>query len=311
MFRPSSRRSAFTLIELLVVIAIIAILIGLLLPAVQKIREAANRMKCTNNLKQWGLGFHNYHDSNGKLPLGAVSSPLRQTWIPFMFPYIEQTGLANKYDFTKNFYESPNIDFNVYTGALCQKVPLYYCPSDRPGALATNSSPGYYRVRVNYAISWGNVTRSATTIPVPSSSFGIFGYDSQDNTANPRQTPFAAITDGLSNTALMSEILVGKGDDDVDNRGDMTNDDHAGPGFMTLNTPNSSVSDVNTCQTYTDPAMPCVNGGNRQMAARSRHTGGVNVLLADGSVRFAPKSISSGIWSALGTMSGGEPSSNF
>jgi len=306
------KRRAFTLIELLVVIAIIAILIGLLLPAIQKVREAASRLKCQNNLKQIGLALHNYHDTNGKLPLGATTSPNRHTFVPYLFPFIEQANLGARYDFTKHFYESPNIDFNAYTGVLCQKIPLYYCPSDHPGLLALSASAGYYRVRLNYVVCWGNVTRAASTIPVPAGSMGIFGYDSSDSTAKPRMTRFSDITDGLSNTLLMSEILMAKGEQDADNRGDVVNDDHAGPTFMTINTPNSSANDVNTCMNYNDPAMPCLNATTaRQMAARSRHPGGVNAVLADGSVRFFSNSIGSGVWSGLGSMAGGEVPGDF
>src|SRR5437660_4939753 len=134
--KNASVRRGFTLIELLVVIAIIAVLIGLLLPAVQKVREAANRMKCTNNLKQIGLALHNYHDANSKFPPGYVdgNTNVKLTpdsdvgpgwgWAAFLLPYIEQDNLYNQINFTKGVATGTNVQV--------AQVPLtiYQCPSD-------------------------------------------------------------------------------------------------------------------------------------------------------------------------------------
>jgi prepilin-type N-terminal cleavage/methylation domain-containing protein/prepilin-type processing-associated H-X9-DG protein len=299
------RRLGFTLIELLVVIAIIAILIGLLVPAVQKVREAAARTQCQNNLKQWGLATHTYHDATKKFPIGATSSP-RVTWVVFLWPYIEQAPLANQYgnplQANNHFYISPHINQNQTTGLCTQPVSLYYCPTDRPGALWQGDT--YWRARSNYVVNWGpNVPGAAP-----------FGWKTATGTNNPAINRMTSITDGTSNTLLMAEIIVAKNDTDWNAHGDFFNDDINLGGFLftTQVTPNSGtdVLSASGCTVNDDPIFaPCVAGatGAFQVAARSKHTGGVNAVFCDASVHFVSNSVSLATWQAMGTMAGNEP----
>src|SRR5262245_21520663 len=232
-FRPT-KRVGFTLIELLVVIAIIAILIGLLLPAVQKIREAANRMKCSNNLKQIGLAVHNYHDTMGFLPSAgsADGKPLSggpwpnsgegTNWLVHIMPYIEQGNIYSKLTFTgdsgwTNVPGSPTSsavnNVKIVTGTV---VSIFRCPSDPRAPLLQNGSnvPGGLQVmRPSYvAIAWavdrldqaGLFRETRLTTSGWSPDFGLTAWGGAIVPGFSNVT-LSTITDGTSNTALASE----------------------------------------------------------------------------------------------------------
>ena len=201
------RRSAFALIELLVVIAIIAILIGLLLPAVQKVREAAARMSCSNNLKQIGLAMHNYHDVNTHLPpLMGPGGCCWGTWTIPIMPYFEQDNLFRLYqnwggtDATGPRYSGvPNT-----TNVTSQRLKMFTCPNDtdrRPFGNLTNN---------NYAVSSGSggTSRNTGTINNVTVAGGMF-----DGVALARKIKLTDVTDGLTNTVMVGEVLQGEGSD--------------------------------------------------------------------------------------------------
>jgi prepilin-type N-terminal cleavage/methylation domain-containing protein/prepilin-type processing-associated H-X9-DG protein len=315
---PRGPCRAFTLIELLVVIAIIAILIGLLLPAVQKVREAAARLKCSNNLKQWALAMHNYQDANGRLPFGSTSnSPggvkpptVRQTWVMYVWPYVEQDNMARQNNYKSPFYNPPGTVWFTLNGLCGQHVPIYLCPSDN--GLIDQNVGQYQRTRGNYMVNWGNALyddlRAPPTGTAVSQNFGPF-FHIGGHRYTPGTVRITDVTDGTSNTLLLSESLIAKVATDSDWRGDVHNDDGVFR-FHTVLTPNSSAPDLISSRTYftpnNDPLMPVALGNPQRAAARSRHTGGVNAALCDGSVRFVSNSIGLNTWMAMGSMAGGE-----
>ncbi|MCE9566300.1 MAG: DUF1559 domain-containing protein [Planctomycetes bacterium] len=300
----------FTLIELLVVIAIIAILIGLLLPAVQKVREAAARMKCSNNLKQVAIGMHNYHSSYGQFPPGTLyaggqfpgyvfsANNNEMSWVTFLLPYLEQQALFAKVDYNRNMGE-PSPANGAFDNSLVAKtaLPTMVCPSDLP---ETSMVYGSW-TRGNYVANYGigpyvsvhtNPT-AANSVPGGQGPIGVNG-----------KLPIEQITDGSSNTALLSELIRSSGNDF---RGMMHYPE--GPLYMHNYTPNDLTPDLTRTGCTTIPVAPCTaahnawNDRNIILTARSRHVGGVNMALCDGSVRFVTNSVPSATWKALGTIS--------
>ncbi|MCL2119480.1 MAG: DUF1559 domain-containing protein [Planctomycetaceae bacterium] len=321
--KGKSNRLAFTLVELLVVIAIIGILIALLLPAVQAAREAARRMQCTNNLKQIALGLHNYHDAHKSLPNGARST---NTWAFCIWPFIEQGSLYAQVDWAWGMNQGENWKLGQ------AKIPSYLCPSDTP----TNPPegwPGFF----NYMCNTGNTGFNGGpggTIVSSTADFGVYvsGTTGKDyryapftvhaDAGHPTEAfNFSHMTDGLSNTLGNAEILTGKPGPGFDlSNISATESKHdlrgyvyhyCGTYFTTLYTPNTSQPDSiwggfdGYC--FSQPAMPCaVSSVGSFISARSRHTGGVNAALLDGSVSFFSNTISWDVWQALGTAQGGE-----
>lgn len=348
MSLPSSRRvavprSAFTLIELLVVIAIIAVLVGLLLPAVQKVREAASRTQCTNNIKQLTLACHNYQGVYASMPYGRKYDTWDSYgWIEQVFPFIEQNAVYNDlWTLPQQGYVNgtwPNYPCPLQSWgsdpalitARTTKIAVLHCPSDPGSPWNEMSSSVFSRMRGNYrgctgsGDMYGNATDSSAG-PWGVGVFAVIPGQSYDNNTALGVT-FADVADGASNTLLISEGLTpyvpGSGGYGGP-MGDILTGNMGGCLFSASQTPNSSVADqlFGPCpQNQGDPIyrQPCTSltGGsftwgipgaaNAQAAARSAHTGGVNAAMSDGSVRFFANGIDLATWRGMGTRAGGE-----
>ncbi len=313
-------RRGFTLIELLVVIAIIAVLIALLLPAVQAAREAARRAQCVNNLKQIGIAMHNYHNTTGSLPPGAKFDSYG-TWYHFILPYAEQVPLFNAFNFNGCPSCSPSLQYSdpENTTVAYSWISFFQCPSDTPSISTPNIARG------NYACNYGNTysfysqqsaTKAKRTIPFLGAPFAYIsaGRGSFMSFGATGTFGFASITDGLSNTLLASEVVQGQGSQTQagqaypDDRGSIQSGFDSG--FSAFNSPNATLPDSTTFYGCVYPYQtnpPCQAGGFfYNYAARSRHPGGVNTALCDGSVRFIKNTIALNVWQAVSSSQGGE-----
>jgi len=328
------RRSGFTLIELLVVIAIIAVLIALLLPAVQAAREAARRSQCVNNLKQLGLGVMNYESSVGSFPPGTRNH--YGTWVVFLLPYVEQQALFNSWNSygnnAANMMPGTTESLFRYNGAVnitvtSTRLNAYLCPSDGGNtSLTTYAALGMMVVSQNYVANFGNTSMSQGSITDNGVTYNFQGapfYDIRGSQAAgvsagnlARTATIASISDGLSNTMMLSEVLVGQ--TDGSSKKDLRGFTHymGSTGFNGFLTPNTSKPDwvVNAGYCNYDPKTgntknpPCIlsNPALNLNAARSAHSGGVNVAFCDGSVKFIKNSVSFPTYQALSTARGGE-----
>lgn len=300
-------RRGFTLVELLVVIAIIGVLVALLLPAVQQAREAARRMQCSNNLKQIGLGMHNYHDTFNSFPAGTYAC-CWGTWQVAMLPFIEQNNLYEQYNINDKFVTSTSrYSGSDNTDVTTVRLDAFTCPSDTPNKPLSSGITSH-----NYGANFGN-TGYAQQADLNGVIFRQAPFSYISNNATPKYYGFQSIVDGTSNTLLVAEKLQGTGQDlrAFSWWGD-------GSSFTTYLPPNSTQPDriysASYCNNLPEANLPCdvtTASAPTMFAARSRHPGGVQVALCDGSARFVAETIQIDIWRGLSTTHGQEVLGDF
>ena len=319
--RGAADRRAFTLIELLVVIAIIAILIALLVPAVQKVRESAARIQCTNNLKQIGLALHNYESANKCLP----SSHWRKFWpvdptnpqghfrwscLAQLTPYLEQDGVYRGLDMSVPLYgggalQPAAVPFPQNMPALSVIITAFLCPSDQRRVVVPDQGP------TNYVACVGSNADGDAAL-----GNGMFYQNSRIR--------LVEVTDGTSNTVAFSESTLGPGGPAQNGTSNDVNAFYKQVTSLTQADCDASTTLITdrgflwadgayNCGLYNhvrppnSPLMDCVRHSNPAWkTARSRHAGGVNVLMGDGSVHFLRDSIALPTWQALGTRGSGD-----
>jgi prepilin-type N-terminal cleavage/methylation domain-containing protein/prepilin-type processing-associated H-X9-DG protein len=304
------RRKGFTLIELLVVIAIIAVLIGLLVPAVQKVREAANRMSCSNNLKQIALATHNYHDSQGRFPPGYRRANPIATVFVWLLPYYEQDNLNRQWDY---FNFNNNLGNAASGRPAAQVLKMLVCPSDKMPNPPINieASTGRQYGLTTYGGNAG--TRSYRDSAGLLLRDGVIVYGSSGNVNYPDLwIRMSDVTDGMSNTLLFGERShfdqVYESPTAAGGCGGLL----AGWGWWAFRAPGdvtlSSLVPINY-----KVLAPCntAKADERINAFGSLHPGGANFAMADGSVRFLTDSLPLITLRALSTRAGGEVIPNF
>ncbi len=329
MLRRLMRRSAFTLIELLVVIAIIAILIGLLVPAVQKVRSAAARMSCSNNLKQLGLAYHNYHDTLGSFPPGAYAPPGAMlgnsnwaagwhdpnntccpwgifSWAARILPYIEGDNIYNTINFTVPAYalhvpEDHNL--SPWVGTNNDRGPA----GNTANQLASQSAPKTFQCPASQS---GSFSTPGTMKDYAVVYDGGHPYD--ENCCPERATsggtaPYAGIgwvnsavriadvTDGTSNTIMLTE------------KANFSNQSWCSQGMGC----NEFIWVHHQSEGMVTTSEPPNWTANNARSAEGPHTGGLMATFADGHVQFVSNNIDFGTWNALGTRNGGEVPGNY
>jgi len=339
--RRRAIRAAFTLIELLVVITIIGILVGLLLPAIQAARESARRLRCTNQLKQLALGCRNFESAKKQFPYGRKYDFWDSfTWTELILPHIEEKVVYSEYTWLpkkgydpKNSSNIPNpngpIGDDAKMRAARQTVlPVFCCPSDS-NAPAKNEwdTPDFGFYRQSYRACAGSGDMYGAPVPLDKNGpwgRGVFGViPGQNFDLRPPGVRMSEITDGASKTILLSEgltatVVPGWGGP----IGETIYGNMGGGLFSATLTPNSTAVDRvwGPCprdQGDTVYNAPCQSLGNiswgvpfgsgAYAGARSKHSGGVNVAMADGSVHFIAEEIDTSLWRGLATKGGAEP----
>lgn len=291
----------FTLIELLVVIAIIAILVALLLPAVQQAREAARRSQCRNNLKQIGLGLHNYHDTSSALPSGNIVVPGSPspygwgwTWHSKILPQVDQAPLYERLQTVMGSDAGVSTDTEQRLAGRDTVIPVFQCPSQPGGNLNYGGQGGYQSSNYNGNVGT-NTFNNNECDTMNDSCFRANGVFFVNSSVRVRD-----MTDGLSNTLMVMEVQT-QLSANMPGSDRKYNFSSGGDG-----NPPVDISEYLIGAELNDP----INSGTDECAG-SFHTGGCHVLFSDGAVRFLSENLNMAIFQALSTRQGEELISDF